>query len=829
MKTAILLWVALLAACRADLPEVRSLTPDPNPLRPGDPFFSPQPHRDRPRALCTSPDGKKAWVMLAGTEDAAGTEVAVVDLVAGTVRERIPLARSPWACSVDPSGRWVVVTLRFSDRAAVLDAATDREIARVEVPWYTETVRWRQDGRRVWFANRWKDSVLWWDVAPGDEFRLVATNYDGIPSEDPMGVPAGDNPGPLAEAAGRLFVGAVTGGTIAVLDAGSGKGIDADADPLTTTVGAPAGMTWLDFHSPVGGLAARGPWLFVADIGAGLGAQPNFGIDIDEDGKPGDGTANQAFQDPQNEIGVVDARSLRQVHRYTSDSICCKDFRDVDPDRPHYGAALPLADQWSSDVVSFLPPRATWIVAGALPEALLARGEVLWVAFAGSNEVQSFRIAPDGSLAPRQTTGGLYRTGFNPKALAAGPGATVVSADRLGEGLSVIDPAGKPNQSERRIIVGDVGGGAFPATDAELGEGINEMTAAFTIDGDQTCVHCHRDNGAIARPFVMPLQSSRAWSLRNVMAQRGLFDTRPWFFESAMNEDNFFPVLNEFARRENFCCEGLDPSVWSKYPKLETCAADPKLPGCHHVLQCPTDPPPECATRPYAQTPFSLRGAFMRDAALRLFGREVAFGDVLRKKDAAGASAAQPLDFTGVTRAIGLFMLRTPRLLPNPNRALDLPSSHRGQALFRDPGVGCNGCHPLPLTTTAALPVAFSPFGMPVRFPPVISPERRPDGSDAMLVNDLFIATFPLTLQTPVGLHLGATPLRGLWDRPQTRLFHDGRARSLRSALASPGHPALRAGEPGFNERNGVFDTHGGTSHLDRYQFEDLLQFVLTL
>ena len=81
----------------------------------------------------------------------------------------------------------------------------------------------------------------------------------------------------------------------------------------------------------------------------------------------------------------------------------------------------------------------------------------------------------------------------------------------------MIDPAQDPG-SERHFVVGDVSSGAFPATDAELGEAINEMTALFTVDGDQTCVHCHRENGAIARPIVMPLQRDRSWGARNIMA-----------------------------------------------------------------------------------------------------------------------------------------------------------------------------------------------------------------------------------------------------------------------------------------------------------------------
>ena len=47
--------------------------------------------------------------------------------------------------------------------------------------------------------------------------------------------------------------------------------------------------------------------------------------------------------------------------------------------------------------------------------------------------------------------------------------------------------------------------------------------------------------------------------------------------------------------------------------------------------------------------------------------------------------------------------------------------------------------------------------------------------------------------------------------------------------LATPGHPALGPGEVGFNERDGIPDTHGGTSHLSASELEDLATYLRTL
>jgi len=327
---------------------------------------------------------------------------------------------------------------------------------------------------------------------------------------------------------------------------------------------------------------------------------------------------------------------------------------------------------------------------------------------------------------------------------------------------------------------------------------------------------------------AMPLQTNRLWGSRQVQAYRGAFDTRPWFLEAAMDEKNFFPVLNEFNRKENFCCEGLDPLIWSRYPTVNACLAAPSTAGCDHVLHCTTDPPPECAVRGYG-SPHLTRNDFLLAAAERLTGRRTTFGDSLRL---AGTAEPIALDFDGVTRAIGLFLLAAPRLPPNPNRALDLAAAARGRALYARTEVGCATCHPLPLTTVAIEP-AFSPAGVAVRVPPVITPTLDPSGAIADTVTEGFRNTFSVggigaTEQGPEGIHLGIPQLRGLWDRAP-RFFHDGRARSLREALASPGHPALASGETGFNERWGQPDTHGGTSQLSADELDDLIAFLETL
>jgi cytochrome c peroxidase len=146
--------------------------------------------------------------------------------------------------------------------------------------------------------------------------------------------------------------------------------------------------------------------------------------------------------------------------------------------------------------------------------------------------------------------------------------------------------------------------------------------------------------------------------------------------------------------------------------------------------------------------------------------------------------------------------------------------------LFESSETGCATCHPLPTTTISP---DFNPNDLPLLFPALVTPRLNQDSGEAAdAVNPLFLGTFPDTQQDASGLHLGVPQLRGIWDRAD-RFLHDGRARSLREAIATPNHPALRPGETGYNETYGMRDTHGATSHLSAEQLEDLIAFLRSL
>ena len=794
----------VLASCTKSTSfEPRSLEPYPNPFGPGDETWSAQPHRDKPLEVVVSVDGKRAFVSLQGTPDDPGRHVAVVDIGSGEVVAKIEVGAGATGIAVHPAGRLLVVLNRFSNYASVIDLEALKEKAKLPIDFYATEAVFSADGRELFITNRWRDSLMIWDVeVDGDELTAKAGNGPGIP--------VGTNPRDLAISSDgkTIAVAALTGMTVSLIDTTT------RVERVRINVGAPAND-----------VAFAGGFLIVATLSASTHHLPLAGPDTDGDGRPGDSTPNVNFQDLQNELAIYRVSDGQPVHRYTSDTICCKDYRDVDPgDIDRHG--------------DMLAPDDRWIVAGSLPEQVAVDGTNVFVSYSASNQVQHFQI--DLTTGALSSNGTWATAGHNPHGLAVTKDAIIV-AHRLSETIGVYSMQGELRST---VTVGDVTGGPFPATDAEIGELFNFVTSSFSVDGDASCAHCHREDGNIDKAFSMPLTQYPGVGLRMTMAYRGAADTRPWFFESSMDDGNFKPVMNELARIENFCC--TDYTLWPNGAPAD----------------CEANPPPECAgpnpssvdgfsadrgrafehPRP---TPYVSRDAMFKAAARALIGRDRSFADGLFFEDPITESRRSiALDFAGLTRALGLFLLSQPRLLPNPNPTGDA-SVRRGRALFESPATGCSACHPAP---TFALSTTVNPLDAPLRMGPVVSPHRSADNINLDLFARGFVDTFPqsemdsceqvcgeaLCTSEPRAcdelrnVAFGVPSLRGIWDRAPSML-HDGRAQGLREVLCTPDHPGLAEGETGFNERDGMFDTHGGTSHLSPAQIRDLIDYLQSL
>ncbi len=770
-RVPLILLAAVVAAACGDS-DLRSLDPLPNPAV-DDPQYAPQPNRDHPREIVVA--AGVAWVSLPGAPDDPGEHIARVDLATGKVR-KIRVGRTPTGLALHPDGEVLLVFNSTSNWVSIVDTRRGREVQRIATDFYAGEGAFSEGGDQVWFTNRWTDSVVGWRVSVQDGRVEVM---------DIVQVAVGPNPRDLAISPDgmTIAVASTTDLTVSLID--------------TSSVTERARVS---LGSPANGLAWVGPWLIVPTTSASTHHHAFAGPDTDGDGNPGDGTPNINFQDLQNDIAVLDRDGL-VAFRATSDSICCKDYRDVSPDD---------AERFGN----LLPPVNTWIVGGALPEQVVADDDAVYVTYSGSNQVQRFGVDAETG---RLSAGAVGSTGHGPHGLAIAGGEVLV-VDRLGETVGRHDPITLERTGE--FVVGDVSEGVFPATDAEIGELINQVTAPFSVDGDLSCTACHRDDGNVDKAFSMPLTRESGVGLRMTMAYRAAGDTRPWFHEAAMDHTNFKPVLNELARIENFCC--TDPTLWPNGAPAD----------------CTSNPPPECSdTSPGSSngddvvrgrgfeagrpTRFASRDAFISDAALTLIGRDQTFGDAVSDLDPiTGDRLPRKLDFDGITRSIGAFLVTEPRLLPNPNDA-ESGSAQRGRVLFERLDVGCVTCHPAP---TFAVSESNNPFDLPLRMAPVVTPYRAADGTDLDALAPGFIDTFP---DAEDG-RFGVPTLRGIWDRAPSMLHH-GQATGLREVVCTPGHPALRPTERGFNEIDGVPDTHGGTSHLNASEVDDLIAYMESL
>jgi hypothetical protein len=196
-----------------------------------------------------------------------------------------------------------------------------------------------------------------------------------------------------------------------------------------------------------------------------------------------------------------------------------------------------------------------------------------------------------------------------------------------------------------------------------------------------------------------------------------------------------------------------------------------------------------------------------------------------------------------VQRFIGEYQGGEPRLLPNPLDPLD-PMVRYGRALFESPEVGCAACHPAPTFTDKV-----NVYNQNRSFRPLVSTRPR-DNIHTLISADYldglngFVRYWD---EDDAGRYeeregaFVAPSLHALWARPP-RFLHHGNAISLREVVCTPEHPALRRlpfsrmqaerpglWELGLNELDGLFDTHGTTSHLSVWEIECLLKYLRSI
>ena len=549
-----------------------------------------------------------------------------------------------------------------------------------------------------------------------------------------------------------------------------------------------------------------------------------------------DGTAAFKMSDIQNDVIAIDLSRLsiptgppkstldytlranryeahREWIRYTSDS----------------------AEILPQDISGDIPPALQRVV-GAFPESVAISGDRMFVAMLGTYELVEWKIdANADDPVDTLTPVAVYPTGVSPREVIVGPEGSdaenlVFVSNFLGETISIVDSREGTSQE---YPVGDLSR-PFPDSDAERGE-MFVNTTIFSIDQDTACMSCH----------IYDTSDGRGWGAGQAIAQmhdgkmvsggllgipqiKNLFATQPFYFEGTHTAfDAQFDDAREHVALQGF----LTANPHGDYTNIKHPLPADEHPHEYEEIQ------DKMSTASWGEGYFDLlerRNEMIRQRTMEYFGKAYNFRDF--------------------QRFIGEFQAAETKLWPNPYDQ-DNPSVVRGKLLFNSLAVGCVICHKPPQFTNKANELYHNPERV---LPAIITFTHRekaftligPHWMDSVNGYQRDLEYWEPGRAERVQGMVTTFPLRGLFDRPFVFLHH-GRALSVRETFAAPEHyslrrykfPALRGGENvrpngrerGFNEltfleeKTYMLDTHGGTSHLNAQQIQDLENFLLSI
>ncbi len=518
-----------------------------------------------------------------------------------------------------------------------------------------------------------------------------------------------------------------------------------------------------------------------------------------------DGTLQEKFRDITNDIvllhpSVNNAASYRATEkftRYTSDSF----------------EVLP------GDKKGDVPPELLKVV-GSFPEQMVKKGNRLYIAMSGTFQIQEWEVDLDADPARRLIPGRVFETGYKPTGIDFA-GDTLITVNQLGDSITFIDL----KDGRRQDLVLNREAPPFPANDFERGE-FFVQTSVFSVDQDQSCVHCHyRDTSDGKRWSVSQVMGQsrsgeeRTGGSREVPDIRALVHNVPFFVEGTLSMDEPLTMMMEHNPLVDF--QGVTPA--GNFSKIFVNSEE------------------EGRYAKSADTLVVATGNKWNEGKVRIADlikrREIHFKRIAREY------LGMEYTFREFQKFIGVYQGGEPRLLPNPVDP-EGPMVRYGRKLFESPEVGCSGCHPAPAFTDKV-----NVYNQNKAFPPLVTPAPRDNAhtlisADRMDYLNGFIRPWDREdkgrFEEQEGFFV-APSLRGIWARPP-KFLHHGHGVHLREVIATPGHPALRRfpferndahreerWEKGLNERHGVPDTHGVTSHLSVWDMECLVKFVLSI
>lgn len=744
-----------------------------------------QPFRSQPRALTLTQDGTKLYVTLPGREGYPDWRVAVVDALTRRVLRWIDLRPQGQTAGLRPIGLkvsplnqaiypdpYLVVLNQYGNFASVIDTATDTVIGDFETGFYGEKLIFNRDGTRLYITDRFHDQVRAFRVDPGPfftEIAVIPTGTNDLERSNPRDLD-------LSADGKTLYVANTLGHTIAAIN------VENDANILIENL-------------IVGGLSTdvkiAGRWGIVSgqetntklnhpETGHGLPTKNAGGIVIRNNGQPlgytpvmTDATKATTFDDIGSELNVFDTTTHRFVYRYVDEG---RDISQlVTP-----GQYVDLHDHVD----------AQKIVKGSGPEQMVVKGDLLFVTYMHSEQVQVFRI-DQGAADPSQilTPLGIELTGgITPQGVeVSADGRTIYIANLQTEDVSFLGVDASGNLRRQGYLAVGVtpttpdpttgsNGQSLFATDEEVGLRWF-FSSAYSDDGQKSCGFCHWDGRHDGSQWNVA--ANAVGGVKVCPQNKDISDNWPEWYEGLNND------LMAYAS----ACNG------------EVLAAE--------RFPTPLFPQPTEGDRLRAREQY-----------------------VMQKTAESSAAIGRP-DLTGRAFRVGYYELAYLQILWSQNETRRLPNPvaqfpgndtaakvARGQWLFTSEvgqgGSGCADCHHNGnKMTNGVLDDTFQDFN--IHEPGVIS-ETTVDGNGPFFRpdHDYFFTAFgpPQDVGTPQNFSSRNTKhLRTFWDSVP-RWLHHGGAHTVREILLAPDSPLLQPGERGFNFRTVRTDQWRGANNL---------------
>ena len=168
-----------------------------------------------PRALDTSPDGKRVYFTLAGVN-----AVQVLDTATTKVVAQVPVGASPHLSSPTPDGHWALVAVQGPGELAIIDTASNSVAATVPVGKLPHWIAIGADGRTAWVANEGSNDVSVVDLSTRAVTATIPVgNAPRKIAVQPVSAPRAAVP--AAPTAGRTQTKTVTIGGVSFADHGT--------------------------------------------------------------------------------------------------------------------------------------------------------------------------------------------------------------------------------------------------------------------------------------------------------------------------------------------------------------------------------------------------------------------------------------------------------------------------------------------------------------------------------------------------------------------------------------------------------------------------------